>query len=121
MRARRAKFGGSKQPAKGPDVTIDFKISTEPHGWQIDAGSPSWDGDAKTFSFFLHKPGHEPVLCILTMDALEKAVQTNELSETGLHQIFDAHRLMIELRAAQKLNAGKRDANGCVLVGADDI
>jgi len=28
---------------------------------------------------------------------------------------------MIELRAAQKLNAGLLDTNGCVLLGADDI
>jgi hypothetical protein len=34
---------------------------------------------------------------------------------------FDAHRLMIELRAAQKLNAGLFDSNESVLVGADDI
>src|SRR5262245_59613066 len=26
---------------------------------------PSWDPEAKTFSFFLHKPGRERVLCIL--------------------------------------------------------
>jgi hypothetical protein len=24
----------------------------EPEGWYVDAGPPSWDADAKTFSFF---------------------------------------------------------------------
>jgi hypothetical protein len=96
-------------------------MSIEPEGWHMDAGPPSWDVEARTFSFFLHKRGRERVLCILALDALEKAVQSNEVSEPGLHQIFDAHRLMIELRAAQKLNAGLFDSNGSVLVGADDI
>jgi hypothetical protein len=57
---------------------------------------------------------------ILSKDALESAVQSSDLSEPALRQIFDAHRLMIELRAAQKLN-GLFDANGSVLVGVDDI
>jgi hypothetical protein len=39
----------------------------------------------------------------------------------ALTRIFDAHRQMIELRAAQKLNAGLLESNGSVLVGADDI
>ena len=55
------------------------------------------------------------------MDALEKAVQSSDLSEPALTRIFDAHRQMIELRAAQKLDAGLVDSNGCVLLGADDI
>jgi len=55
------------------------------------------------------------------MDALEKAVQSSDLSEPALTRIFDAHRQMIELRAAQKLHAGLVDSNGCVLLGADDI
>ncbi len=93
----------------------------EPEGWDIEAGPPSWDPKAKTFSFFLHKPGHERVLCVLTIDALENAVQSSDLSGPALTRIFDAHRQMIELRAAQKLNAGLLDSNGCVLVGADDI
>jgi hypothetical protein len=96
-------------------------MSIEPEGWHIDAGPPSWDAEAKTFSFFLQKRGRERVLCILTMDALESAVQSSDLSEPALRQIFDAHRLMIELRAAQKLNAGVFDSNGSVLVGSDDI
>ena len=75
----------------------------------------------KTFSLFLHKPGRERVFCILAMDALEKAAQSSDLSEPALRRIFDAHRLIIELRAAQKLNAGLPDTNGCVLLGADDI
>ena len=36
-------------------------------------------------------------------------------------RIFDAHRLLIELRAAQKVNDGLLDSNGSVLLGADDI
>jgi Protein of unknown function (DUF1488) len=96
-------------------------MSMEPEGWHIDAGPPSWNPDAKTFSFFLHKPGRERVLCILGIDALEHAVQSSDLSGTALTRIFDAHRQMIELRAAQKLNAGLLDPNGSVLVGAVDI
>jgi len=52
---------------------------------------------------------------------LENAAQSSDLSEPALGRIFDAHRLMIELRAAQKLNAGLLDANGSVWLGADDI
>ena len=96
-------------------------MSIEPEGWHMDAGPPSWDAEAKTFSFFLRKPGRERVLCILAVDALENAAQSSELSEPALSRIFDAHRQMIELRAAQKLNAGLLDANGSVLLGADDI
>jgi hypothetical protein len=96
-------------------------MSTKPEGWHIDASPPSWDPEAKTFSFFLHKPGHERVLCILTIDGLENAVQSSELSRPALTRIFDAHRQMIELRAAQKLNAGLLDVDGSVRVGADDI
>ena len=87
----------------------------------MDAGPPSWDAEAQTFSFFLHKRGRDRVLCILAMDALENAVQSSDLSEPALRQIFEAHRQIIELRAAQKLNAGLFDSNGSVLVGADDI
>ena len=87
----------------------------------MDAGPPSWDTEGKTFSFFLRKPGRERVLCILAVDALENAVQSSELSEPALNRIFDAHRQMIELRAAQKLNAGQVDSNGSVLLGADDV
>ena len=96
-------------------------MSIEPEGWHMDAGPPWWDAEAKTFSFFLHKPGRERVLCILAVVALENAAQSSELSEPALSRIFDAHRQMIELRAAQKLNAGLLDANGSVLLGADDI
>jgi hypothetical protein len=96
-------------------------MSIESEGWHMDAGPPSWDAETKMFSFFLHKRGRERVLCILAMDALENAVQSTDLPEPALRQIFDAHRLMIELRAAQKLNAGLFDSNGPVLVGADDI
>ena len=44
----------------------------EPEGWYMDAGPPSWDAVAKTFSFFLCKSGCDRVLCVLTIDALEK-------------------------------------------------
>src|SRR6185436_14733421 len=30
-----------------------FKMPIEPEGWYMDAGPPSWDAVAKTFSFFL--------------------------------------------------------------------
>ena len=96
-------------------------MSMEPEGWHMDAGSPSWDAVANTFSFFLRKPGRERVLCTLALDALEKAVQSSGLSEPALVRIFDAHRQMIELRAAQKLNAGLLDYNRSVLIDADDI
>jgi Protein of unknown function (DUF1488) len=87
----------------------------------MDAGPPSWDAESKTFSFFLRKQGREPVMCILAMDALENAAQTSDLSASALNRIFDAHRLMIELRAAQKLNAGLLEADGSVLLGADNM
>jgi hypothetical protein len=38
-----------------------------------------------------------------------------------MNRIFDAHRLLIELRAAQKVNSGLLDSDGSVLLGADDI
>jgi hypothetical protein len=50
-----------------------------------------------------------------------KAAQSTDLSEPAMSRIFDAHRQMIELRAARKLNAGQLDANASVLLGADDI
>ena len=93
----------------------------EPEGWYMDAGPPSWDAVAKTFSFFLCKSGCEQVLCVLAIDALENAVQSSDLSEPAMNRIFDAHRQLIELRAAQKVNAGLLETNGSVLVGADDI
>ena len=77
--------------------------------------------EARTFSFFLRKRDRKPVMCTLAMDALENAAQTSDLSEPALNRIFDAHRLMIELRAAQKLNAGLLDADGSVPLGADDF
>jgi hypothetical protein len=55
------------------------------------------------------------------MDVLENAAQSSDLSEPALIRIFDADRLKIELRAAQKLNAGLLDASGYVLLGADDM
>ena len=96
-------------------------MSIEPPGWHMDAGPPSWDAGAKTFSFFLRKVGRERALCILAVAALENAVQSGDLSEPALARIFDAHRQLIELRAAQKLNAGPLESDGSVLVGADDI
>jgi hypothetical protein len=55
------------------------------------------------------------------MDALENAAQSSDLSEPALTRIFDAHRQLIELRAAQKLNAGLLESDGSVLVTANDI
>src|SRR6266481_2057721 len=88
-----------------------FKMSMEPEGWYMNAGPPSWDAEARTFSFFLRKSGRETVMCILATDALENTAQSSDLPEPALSRIFDAHRLMIELRAAQKLNAGLLDAD----------
>ena len=96
-------------------------MSIEPEGWHMDAGPPSWDAKAKTLSFFLHKRGYDRVLCILAMDVLENAVLSSDLSESALRRIFEAHRQIIELRAAQKLNAGLIDSNGSVQVVTDDI
>src|SRR5271166_5939412 len=96
------------------------KMSIEAEGWHMDAGPPSWDPEAKTFSFFLHKRGRESVLCIVAMDALENAAQSSDLSEPALTRIFDAHRQLIELRAAQNLNAGQVESNS-VLVRAENI
>jgi hypothetical protein len=87
----------------------------------MDVGPPSWDSQAKTFSFFLRKLGHDPVMCILSMDVLENAAQSSDLSEPALSRIFDAHRLMIELRAAQKLNTRLLETDDSVLLGADDM
>ena len=69
----------------------------------------------------LTQAGYQRVLCILAVAALENAVQSGDLSEPALARIFDAHRQLIELRAAQKLNAGRLEPDGSVLVGADDI
>jgi hypothetical protein len=60
-------------------------------------------------------------LCILAMDVLENAGQSSDLSEPARNRVFDAHRLMIELRAAQKLNARLLETDGSVLLGADDM
>lgn len=98
-----------------------FKMSTGSSGWHMDPGPPVWDAAARTFSFYLHKRGCERVLCVLTIDALEGAIQSSDLSDTALSRIFEAHRLMIELRAAQKLNARLREPDGSVLVSANDI
>jgi hypothetical protein len=55
------------------------------------------------------------------MDVLENAGQSSDLSEPARNRVFDAHRLMIELRAAQKLNARLLETDGSVLLGADDM
>ena len=96
-------------------------MSIEPAGWYMDPGPPSWDPEAKTFSFLLRKQGRGSVLCIVAMDALENAFQSSDLSEPALARIFGAHRQLIELRAAQKLNAGLLESDGSVLVSANDI
>ena len=96
-------------------------MAIESAGWHMDDGPASWRPEAKAFSFYLRKLGHNRVLCVVSIDALEGAVQSNGLSETALSRIFDAHRLMIELRAAQKLNAGLFESDGSVFVRANDI
>ena len=96
-------------------------MSTRPEGWHMDLTPPSWDPEAKTFSCFLHKRGCESLLCIVAIDALENAAQSSDLSEPALTRIFDAHRQLIELRAAQKLNAGLLESDGSVWVTANDI
>jgi hypothetical protein len=96
-------------------------MPVEPAGWHMDGSPPSWDPNDKTFSFFLCKRGSERVSCAVALNVLEHAVQSTDLSEPALLRIFEAHRLMIELRAAQKLNAGLLDSNGCVRLVAGDI
>jgi hypothetical protein len=96
-------------------------MSIEPEGWYMDPRPPAWDPEAKTFSFFLHKRGQESVLCSVAMDTLENAAQSRDLSEPALARIFDAHRQLVELRAAQQLNAGQVEADGSVLVRAEHI
>ena len=96
-------------------------MSAEPQGWHIQAGAPSWDAASESFSFFLSKPGEGRVPCTVTVDVLKQAVQSDDLSGPNLVKIFDAHRQMIELRAAQKLNAGQRAADGSIRVDVDDI
>jgi Protein of unknown function (DUF1488) len=92
-----------------------------PEGWHMDPSPPTWDPKTNTFSFVLPKQGCESVLCIVGIDAVEHAVQSRDLSQLALTRIFDAHRQLIELRAAQKLNAGLLHPNGTVLIGAEDI
>ena len=96
-------------------------MSIEPEGWHMDPTPASWDSEARAFSFFLRKRDRGSVLCIVAMDALENAVQSSDLSQPALIQIFDAHRQLIELRAAQKLNEGLLESDGSVLVSANDI
>ena len=96
-------------------------MAVEEAGWFIDPGPPSWKPEANAFSFFLHKRGRQSVLCFIAIDALENAVQSGNLSEPALTQIFDAHRQLIELRAAQQVNTGQLDDNGFVLLNAEDI
>jgi hypothetical protein len=125
--ARLPRWGGTLGRSGGRFATCavgkwgGFKMSIEEAGWHMDADPPSWDAEAKSFSFYLRKSGRERVLCILAMDALENAVQSSDLSEPALYRIFDAHRQMIELRAAQKLTAGLLESDGSVLVSAHDI
>jgi hypothetical protein len=58
-------------------------MSIEPEGWVYGRGPLSWDAEAKTFSFFLRKPGRQPVMCILALDALENAAQSSDLVRAG--------------------------------------
>jgi hypothetical protein len=96
-------------------------MPVEPEGWHMDADAPAWDAQAQAFSFFIIKAGSKRVRCLVALDVLESAVQSKDLSEQMLGRIFDAHRQMIELRAAQKLNAGQLEPDGCVRLYADDI
>jgi len=50
-------------------------MSIEPEGWFMDAGPPSWDGEAKMFSFFLRKAGHQPLMCTLAMRPLRAGTE----------------------------------------------
>lgn len=96
-------------------------MTAEP-GWHLDRDPPSWSDETESFSFFLRKAGRERVLCTVTMGALLKAAPLSDLSEPGLRRrVFDAHRQMIELRAAEKLNAGRSNPDGSVLLDADDF
>ena len=87
----------------------------------MDAGARSRSSHTCRVTLYLHKAGRESVLRNVSIDALEIAVQSSELSETALSRILDAHRLMMELRAARKLNAGLLEADRWVLVRAGDI
>jgi hypothetical protein len=97
-----------------------FGMATE-SGWYLDTGRPSWSVETQRFSFFLQKRDRERVLCMVTANALAKAGPPNDLSEPAMRRVFDAHRQLIELRAAEKLNAGAREVDGSVLLGTEDI
>jgi hypothetical protein len=92
-----------------------------PAVWQIDADAPAWDSQAREFSFFISKTGSGRVRCVVALDVIENAVQSKDLPAQMLGRIFDAHRQMIELRAAQKVNAGLLEPDGSVRLNADDI
>ena len=86
-------IGELRQPASRKFGTIKtlrcrrgggFKMASEPGGWHMNLGPPSWDPEAKMFSFFLHKRDQESVLCSVAVDALENAVQSSDLSEPAL-------------------------------------
>jgi hypothetical protein len=81
-------------------------MSIEPEGWHIDVGSPSWDAEAKTFSFFLHKPGRERVLCILAMDALEQAVDSMPVASAEVSVSGCKHAGKKELKSASVTGLG---------------
>ena len=51
-------------------------MSIESAGWHRDARPPSWDAEAKAFSFFLRKAAREPVLCILATDGRRRHPRT---------------------------------------------
>jgi hypothetical protein len=97
------------------------EMPVEPEGWHMDADAPAWDAQAQAFSFFLIKQGSARVRCLVALDVMENAVQSKDLPEHMLCGIFNAHRQMIELRAAQKLNAGLLQPDGTVRLRADDI
>lgn len=95
---------------------------TAESGWHLDRDPPSWSDETESFSFFLRKARRERVLCTVTIGALLKAAPLSDLSEPGLRRrVFDARRQMIELRAAEKLNAGRSDPDGSVRLDANDF
>lgn len=80
-------------------------MAAEP-GWHLGADPAAWSADTKSFRFFLRKRDRERVSCTVTMGALLKTAPMSDVSEAALRRIFDAHRHLIELRAAERLTTG---------------
>jgi hypothetical protein len=97
-------------------------MSTEPEGWHMDP----------THHRGIQKPRRFPSCCaskvVGACYALSRWMRWRMRfsrvtfpSQPALARIFGAHRQLIELRAAQKLNAGLLESDGSVLVSANDI